>query len=289
MSNPIQIEQHDAQLNGVKLHYVACGDGPLVVLLHGFPDFHGGWKHQIPALCEAGFRVIAPDLRGYNLSSKPQRLCEYSISRLSDDVKALIHHEGAQKAAVVGHDWGGAIAWHLAMFHPRCVSKLVALNAPHPVAFARELKNPKQWLKSWYILFFQLRYWPEIAIRWRDFYFLRRVFRNDPTRRDAFSDEDIEDAINALKQRGALTSALNYYRALRCPLPEKQRKMKRIKVPTLLLWGERDSYLGVGMSHDLEAWIPRIEVQRFADASHWLQRDEPQRVNEAIIRFLRSS
>lgn len=287
MSNIQKLQHHNALLNGVRLHYVACGSGPLVVLLHGFPDFYEGWKNQFALLCDAGFRVVAPDLRGYNLSDKPHHVCEYSISKLSDDVCALIEHLDEESAVVVGHDWGGAIAWHMAMFHPRSVSKLVVLNAPHPVAFARELKNPQQWLRSWYVLFFQLRYWPEIAIRWRNFFFLRRVFRNDPTRRDAFSEGDIEETINALKQRGALTATINYYRALRCKLPPHQRKMRRIKTPTLLLWGERDRYLNVGMSRDLESWIPNLQVRRFPNASHWLQRDEAQDVNQAIIQFLR--
>ncbi|HVF85512.1 MAG TPA: alpha/beta hydrolase, partial [Abditibacteriaceae bacterium] len=238
------IEHGYAPVNGVRLHYVECGNGPLVLLLHGFPDFWGGWRHQIKALSQAGFRVVAPDLRGYNLSDKPRGICNYSIDHLAGDVVALIHHLGEEKAMVAGHDWGGVIAWHLAMRQPKCLSKLIILNAPHPATFARELRTLRQMRKSSYALFFQLPRLPERSIRARDFALVKAVFRFDPTNRRAFSRRDIEQAVEALSQPRALTCALNYYRALRCR-PRQIFQAKRIEAPTLLVWGEQDRYLGV--------------------------------------------
>src|SRR5262249_22187334 len=143
-------------LNGLAFHYVEAGTGPLVVLLHGFPEFWYAWRHQIPALAGAGYYVVAPDLRGYNESDKPLGVRNYRIELLVQDVVALIEHTGVRRAVVVGHDWGGVIAWQLAMDHPERVDRLVILNAPHPAAFLRELRRPTQLLRSAYMLFFQL-------------------------------------------------------------------------------------------------------------------------------------
>jgi len=282
------IEHHYAQVNGVRLHYVESGEGPLVLLLHGFPDFWGGWRKQIKALSQAGFRVVAPDLRGYNLSSKPRGICNYSITHLVEDVVALIHHLGEEKAAVAGHDWGGIIAWHLAMRQPRYLSKLIILNAPHPATFARELRTWRQMRKSSYALFFQLPFLPERTIRARDFTLVKGVFRLDPINRRAFSRRDIDQEIEALSQPRALTSALNYYRALRCH-PRRAFQAKRIETPTLLIWGEQDRYLGVQLTQGLERWVPHLQLERLPDASHWVHRDQPQRVNQLMIDFLRDA
>src|SRR5579884_3024966 len=154
-----------ASVNGVRLHYVEAGRGPLVVLLHGFPEFWYSWRHQIPALAAAGFRVLAPDLRGYNESDKPPGVAAYGLERVAGDVAALVRHAGERRAAVVGHDWGGGIAWWLAMHRPDVVGRLAVLNAPHPAAFRRELRTPGQLLRSWYVFFFQLPALPEWLFR----------------------------------------------------------------------------------------------------------------------------
>src|SRR5262249_33835635 len=145
-----------ALVGGLRLHYVEAGAGPPVLLLHGFPEFWYSWRHQLPALAGAGFRAWAPDLRGYNESEKPAGVRNYRVRLLVEDVAGLIRHTGAGRATVVGHDWGGVIAWRLAMDRPELVERLVILNAPHPGAFLRELRNPAQWLRSAYVLFFQL-------------------------------------------------------------------------------------------------------------------------------------
>src|SRR5262245_58570023 len=154
-----------AVVNSVRLHYAEAGEGPLVVLLHGFPEFWYSWRHQIKGLAAAGFRVIAPDLRGYNESDKPPGIASYRLELLTQDIVELIQHAGEKRAHVVGHDWGGGIAWWLAMQNPQVVERLVILNAPHPVAFFRELRRPAQLLKSWYMFFFQLPWLPEVMLR----------------------------------------------------------------------------------------------------------------------------
>jgi pimeloyl-ACP methyl ester carboxylesterase len=275
-----------AVVNGVRLHFVEAGSGPLVVLLHGFPEFWYCWRWQVPALAAADFRVLVPDLRGYNLSDKPPGVGNYRLGALVDDVVALIDHAGGERAAVVGHDWGGAIAWALAMRHPQRVERLAILNAPHPAAFRRELANPAQWLRSWYMLFFQLPWLPEWLLRAGDFALLERTFRHQTRNPLAFTPDDIALYKQALRQPGALTATLNYYRALFRFPREIAGRPAPIRAPTLLIWGERDQYLGIGMSRHLERWVPGIRVERLPGISHWVQTDDPERVNRLLIEHL---
>jgi pimeloyl-ACP methyl ester carboxylesterase len=278
---------HEAQVNGIHLHYVEAGTGPLVVLLHGFPEFWYEWRHQIPALAAAGFRVVAPDLRGYNRSAKPAGIGSYRLEELVRDVAGLIRYLGAERAAVAGHDWGGLIAWYLAMLRPEVVDRLIVLNAPHPAAFARELRSPAQLLRSSYALFFQLPWLPEAVLRAGDFALLQRIFRTQPVRRGAYTGDDIQRYKDALRQPGALTAAINYYRAaLRRSLVRAKRDVSRIDHPTLLIWGERDRYLNIRLTQGLEEWVPGIRVERIREASHWVPVDAPELVNRLLIDFL---
>ena len=288
MSDAEPWTHHEAVVNGVRLHFVEQGEGPLVVLLHGFPEFWYSWRHQIPALAEAGFRVIAPDQRGYNTSEKPPGVLSYRIEHLVDDVAALIEHAGESRAVVVGHDWGGAVAWAIAMLRPEVVEKLVVLNAPHPGALQREFRRLRQLARSWYVFFFQLPWLPEAAIRFGGYRVLDRGMRRETTRPGAFSDEDIAAYKNALAQPGALTAAINYYRAAvrRNPF-DSARMLRPIDVPALLIWGERDPYLGIELTEGLERWVPGVRVERIPEASHWVQVDAAERVNELMIEFLR--
>ena len=278
----------EAVVNGVRLHYVEAGEGPLVVLLHGFPEFWYSWRYQIPALAAAGFHVIAPDMRGYNESEKPSGIRNYQIELLTDDVADLIHHAGAQRATIVGHDWGGVIAWYMPMRHQHAVEKLIVLNGPHPGAFLRKLWAPAQLRKSWYIFFFQLPWLPETTFRARGYAWLDHMLRHDPTRPGAFDEEDIRRYKRAIAQPGALNAAINYYRTIfrRSPL-KVIHEMRRIVVPTLLIWGERDRYLDIRLTEDLDEWVPKIRIERLSQASHWVQNDAPERVNQLIIGFLR--
>lgn len=280
----------DMAVNGVRLHYVEAGTGPLVVLLHGFPEFWYSWRYQIPALADAGYRVIAPDMRGYNTSEKPRGVAAYSVETLTDDVAGLIDQAGAEKAVIVGHDWGGAVAWNVPMRHPRLVEKLIVLNAPHPAAFMRELRTLAQLRKSWYVLFFQLPWLPEAVFRAGNYATIERTMRTDPVRPGAFDDADIRRYKRALAQPGALTSAINYYRGLTRRDPRRATgDLPSIEVPTMLIWGEQDRYLGVRLTEGLEQWAPRIRVERIPDASHWVQVDAPEQVNALMLDFLREA
>jgi pimeloyl-ACP methyl ester carboxylesterase len=254
-----------------------------VVLLHGFPDFWYSWRNQIPALAAAGYRVVAPDMRGYNLSDKPEGIQAYRPELLARDVAQLIRALGAESAVVVGHDWGAMVAWFFAMRHGGLLEKLVILNVPHPRAFARGLANPVQLLRSAYAGFFQLPWLPEALIAAGDFALLRRLLATDPCRPGAFSDEDIARYVEALSRPGALSAALNYYRAaVRYPWLH----MERIERPVLVVWGEQDHYLGPELAEPDPRWVPNARVERLPLASHWVHMDEPEAVNAMILGFL---
>lgn len=272
-----------ADAGEVRLHYVEAGSGPLVVLLHGFPEFWYSWRHQIPALATAGFHVVAPDLRGYNLSDKPDGVLAYRVSALVEDVARLIRACNAERATVIGHDWGGLVAWAFAMEHPELLDRLIVLNSPHPLRMARGFWTATQLLKSWYLFFFQLPWLPEMALRRRRFAALLRDLRRDPLVHDAFDEDDIERYRAAFAQPGALPAMVNYYRALgRTGVGATRR---RIDAPVLVIWGERDRYLGRELANPDPSLVTRARVERI-DASHWIQNEQPARVNALVLSFL---
>jgi epoxide hydrolase 4 len=284
------VAHHYADLGEVRLHYVEMGEGPLVVLLHGFPEFWYSWRFQIPSLAEAGFRVVAPDMRGYNLSDKPQGVNNYRAELLGRDVARLIRACGAERAKVVGHDWGGVVAWMAAMHYPEQVEKLAILNVPHPDRFLQGLWTLHQLRKSWYIFFFQIPWLPEQVVRAGNFAWLRYNFRNDPVRPGAFNPQDIERYVEALSRPGALTAAMNYYRALFRQTPAQvRRQLRKVEIPVLVIWGERDRYLGTELAQPDRTWVPDVRVERLVDASHWVQADHPGKVNALLLDFLRSA
>lgn len=273
--------------DGVRLHYVEAGAGPLVVLLHGFPEHWYTWRHQIPALVAAGFRVVAPDLRGYALSSKPEPVGAYGIDTVADDVARLIQACGAERAVVVGHDWGGATAWRLAMRRPELIERLIVLNMPHPVVFSRALRTPQQLLRSWYIFFFQLPWLPEQLIATHDYALLRQLFETEPTRPGAYTPEDIDRMVKAMAIPGATTAAINYYRAAVQHPGRILADRRRIERPVLLIWGEQDQHLGPELAELDWRWVPNGRVERIEEASHFVQADAPERVNGLILEFIR--
>lgn len=274
------------EVNGIRLHLVEAGAGPLVILLHGFPEFWYSWRRQIPCLAEQGFHVVAPDLRGYNQSDKPPGVASYRSSVLVEDVDALITHLGEQNAVVVGHDWGGVVAWMLAAFRPHRVTRLVILDAPHPATFLGALSDPGQLLRSWYVLFFQLPWLPEWVSRRGNFALLERMLREEPIHRGAFTEADIVRYKEALAQPGALTATINYYRALGRDLGRSVRPFPRIGQPTLLIWGKRDRHLGMSLTRNLERWVDDLRIEYVSDASHWIQNDVPERINRLLGEFL---
>jgi epoxide hydrolase 4 len=273
-----------AELGEVRLHYVEAGDGPLVVLLHGFPEFWFGWRSQIPALAAGGFRAVAPDMRGYNLSSRPAGVAAYDTDRLAADVRDLIRERGADRAFLVAHDWGAGVAWATAMNHPEVVERLAILNAPHPRRMLHALRRPRQLARSWYMFFFQLPWLPERLLRAAGWSALRRAF--DDARPGAFTPHDISRYVEAWSQPGAPTAMLNYYRAAFRQTRRARARTGPVRAPTLVIWGERDRHLGAELAEPDRADVPNLErVVRLPDASHWVQHDEPERVGQLLIEF----
>jgi epoxide hydrolase 4 len=285
---PLEVSHSEARVGeGVSLHYVEAGEGPLVVLLHGFPAFWYSWREQIPALAQAGFHVVAPDMRGYNLSDKPSGWRAYDSEQLAGDIDGLIHYFGAERAHVVGHDWGAAVAYSVAMLHPETVDRLAILNVPHPARMLAAFRTFKQLKKSWYMFFFQIPVLPERLLARDGYSFAKRSLRAG-ARRGAFSDEDLERYAEAWSQQGALTGMINYYRAALRRSPRKVlASMRPITAQTLVIWGERDSYLGAELAEPESQWVPNVRVERLPEAAHWVQLDAPERVNELLIDFLR--
>lgn len=273
--------------DGVELHVAEAGSGTPVILLHGFPENWTSWRHQIAALAAAGFSAWAPDLRGYNLSDRPSERSAYRLRHLVADVAAMVRATGAQRAHVVGHDWGGIIAWTFAGQYPELVDKLVILNAPHMRIYFKKVRRLPQLLRSWYVLFFQLPFVPEGALAACHFRAVRRMFEKSPARKGAFSKADIGNYIEALAHPGALTAALNYYRANMRGDQLGLARSSHIDAPTLVIWGERDPALSIGLLDGLEQVAPRVTVHRIPDAGHWVQNEAPDEVNRVLISFLR--
>lgn len=270
---------------GVRLHYVEAGEGPLVILLHGFPEFWYSWRFQIPALVEQGYRVVAPDLRGYNLSDKPKGLDAYKSRVLAADVCALIDHFNEARASVVGHDWGGGVAWFFANYHPDRLRKLAILNCPHPVKFFHTLRSTDQLKRSWYMFFFQLPFAERFIAR-RNYGAIRAGLKREPKNPNAFSSEDIQAYVDAIARPGAATGALAIYRAAFRDLPNFMKSARVISAPVLVLWGQDDKHLGPSLAEPPVELVPNAKVVRLQDASHWVQCDAPARVNDALIEFL---
>jgi pimeloyl-ACP methyl ester carboxylesterase len=286
--------RHDyAQIGGVRLHYAEFGSGndELVILLHGFPEFWYSWRHQLPVLGER-YHVVAPDMRGYNLSDKPPRVEDYRIEFLVADVLGLIKHFGKSQAAIVAHDWGAGVAWAVAQRHPEAVSKLAALQVPMPVAW-RDNMTLRQFLSSWYMFFFQLPRVPEWWASRNDFARIEKMYRETIVRPGAFTDEDIAAYKDALQQPGALTSSINYYRAnvfrslLRGGTETPKDADGRIRVPTLFIYGEQDVAVIPSTVRDLGRFIdaPYREL-RIPDSGHWVQNEAVDEVNNALLEFL---
>jgi len=286
--------EHDhAIVDGVRLHYVAAGppDGDLVVCLHGFPAYWYTWHEAIPALADAGYRVLAPDMRGYNRSAKPRDVAAYRTDELVGDVAGLIEGAGRGSAHVLGHDWGGLVAWHLAARRPDVVARLGVLNAPHPSAYERELRsNPRQLLRSWYVLVAQVPWLPAVLLSRDDAALVGRLFERAGVDGDAFSPAEVAQYRAAFARPGVAGASLNYYRAA---FRETFRRLPRggvgdlhIEVPTLVVWGEQDPALSVSLLEDLERWVADLTVERLPDAGHWVLAEEPETVINSLLAFL---
>ena len=280
----IELREGYAEVDDQSLHYVEAGEGPLVILLHGFPEFWFGWRSQIAPLAASGYRVVAADTRGYNLSSKPEDFKAYGVDELADDIQGLIRELSADSAHIVGHDWGGTIAWTLAMNHPEVVERLAILSAAHPRRLSEGLKNPNQLRKSWYFFFFATPGLPEEVVHLRDWHFFRHFLHeaNPP-----YTEEEFERYVEAWSQPGAAAGMINYYRAsVRQSQKEALAKLRPLSAPTLVIWGEGDSYLGADLAEPDKDDVPNLDrVERLPDASHWVHHDEADRVNKLLTDF----
>jgi pimeloyl-ACP methyl ester carboxylesterase len=273
--------------NHVKLHVVSDGPagGPLVILLHGFPEHWRSWQHQIPVLAEAGYYAVAPDQRGYNLSDKPPHVRDYGLDLLTLDIAGLVEALGRKEAVIVAHDWGGVVGYRFAMDYPQLTRKLVVMNAPHPLAMARELKTFSQARKSWYIGYFQIPWLPETVFSLAPRYWARVFFRNVAVNKQAFSDEDLLSMAQANGQPGAMRSMINWYRAaLRYP---PKTPPKNITAPTLIIWAEDDVALGKPLTFGMQQWFsPDFRIEYIPRCGHWVQNEASAQVNGLLLEFL---
>lgn len=276
--------------NGVRLHVVTAGpeDGPLVVLLHGFPDFWYGFRRQIAFLAERGFRVMAPDQRGYGESDKPALVSDYHIRELTADVTGLIEAAGREKAHVVGHDWGGGVAWMLAVRNPERLQRLVVLNAPHPTVMVQTLgRSLEQLRRSWYMFLFQLPFLPEKMLTLGGG---RRVWDGIAAEAapGAFTEEDYRHYREAWTRPGAATGMIHWYRAMFRQLRDIPSGAEaRVRVPALLVWGTGEKYVVRRAAEDSVALCDEGRLELVEGASHWVQDDAPDRVNALLEGFLK--
>lgn len=269
--------------NGIKLHYVTQGEGPLMLMLHGFPEFWYSWRHQIPEFSQ-DYKVVALDLRGYNKSDKPQQQSAYVMSEFIKDVEGIIKALGYDRCVLVGHDWGGMIAWYFTYAHPEMVEKLIVMNIPHPAKFAEGLRTPQQLMRSSYAFFFQLPMLPELLFQWSDYQAIESAFKGMAINKNAFSLQDIEAYKNAASRRGALTAMLNYYRNAFSNMGKQSWSI--LQVPTLMIWGEEDTALGKELTYGTQEYVKDFQLRYIPNCSHWVQQEEPALVNQYMREFL---
>lgn len=293
--SPEAILHSFADVNGVRLHYAHAGAGRLIFFLHGFPEFWYAWGKQ---LVEFGrdWLAVAPDMRGYNLSSKPEKVEDYELSHLVGDVLALIGNLGVKSCCLVGHDWGGVVAWVAAIARPELIEKLVIINAPHPAIFQRELReNPAQQEASQYMLMFRTPQ-AEGVLSADNCAVLQQIVLGEGLRQGYLNEADRRAYLDAWTQPGALTGGLNYYRASRVgPIPaggaeplhglEGQSSLQ-VNVPTMVIWGENDTALLTGNLDGLDHYVPNLFIKRVPEATHWIVHEKSDLVNSLIRDFI---
>ncbi|MEZ4663558.1 MAG: alpha/beta hydrolase [Caldilineaceae bacterium] len=273
--------------NGIQLFTVQHGrkDGPLVIMLHGFPEFWYGWHRQVDALTEAGYSVWTPDMRGYNLSEKPKGTEAYALDELAKDVAGLIEASGHEKAILIGHDWGAAVAWWVANKYPDKLAKLVILNVPHPSVMVKALNEDwAQRRRSWYMFYFQIPMLPEMGMRFGNWRYMAQSVQ-DSARPNTFTETDMAQYRKAWGQPGAITAMLNYYRAIFRHRPAPLAN-PRVQTPTLIIWGAQDAFIGREYAEKSLEMCDNGKLVMIEEATHWVQHEEPERVNELILEFL---
>ncbi len=270
--------------NRIKLHYVTQGEGILMLMLHGFPEFWYSWRHQIPEFAK-NYQVVALDLRGYNDSDKPKTQSAYVMDEFVKDIEGVIQGLGYESCVLVGHDWGGAIAWNFAYAHPDMVEKLIILNLPHPAKFSQGLSTPQQLLRSYYIFLFQLPLLPELVLQASDYEAITKVIQGKAFNKNAFTTADLEVYKEAAAKRGAITAMLNYYRNI-----FQQRLFNKnwslLEVPTLMIWGEEDTALGKELTYGTQDYVRNLQIKFIPNSGHWVQQERPELVTEYMREFL---
>ena len=258
--------------------------GDAVVVLHGFPECGKTWRRVAMRLAREGYRVVAPDMRGYGGSERPAGVGAYAVRHLVEDVAGLVRALGLERAHVVGHDWGGVVAWWTAMLRPDVVARLGIVNAPHPVAYARALRTADQLRRSWYVFAFQVPWLAEWALASRSYAAVRRVFADD-----GIGEDDIEPCVAAIREPGACTAALAYYRAaFRAGVLGSEPAPEVIHLPTLAVWGERDRFLVPSLGEPPREWVDSARVVRLPQATHWAQLDSPADLARELLAHFRA-
>ena len=283
---------HDfIRANSLRFHVASCGQGErLALCLHGFPESWYSWRYQMPLLADEGYQVWAPDLRGYGESDRPERVADYGIETLMQDVAGLIDASGARSTLLVGHDWGGIIAWLFAARKIRALEGLVIMNVPHPGCFRQALRIPRQLLRSWYTLFFQLPWLPEKLLTARGGRLVGQAFQRSAVHKERFGEEVQSVYRHNATRPGAMRAMLNYYRAMgRGGGDRRQRRLGYpvIETPSLMIWGEQDIALGVELTRFTERYVRDLTLRYLPDASHWVQQDDPEAVNQILRAWLR--
>ncbi len=304
------LEHRFIETNGVRLHCAVAGAGPLVIFLHGFPECWYSWRHQLEALAPY-FRVVAPDLRGYGDSDKPAGIAAYTMPHLIADIEGLIQALGEHQTILVGHDWGGGLAWYFATERPTLTRQLVVMNCPHPAIFQQHLMTNRQQLRqSWYLFFFQIPWLPETLLGLNHAWLIGKAIRQSAVQKSAITEADIAYLRDAASKPGALHSGINYYRAVfrspeslanlpdgvwrfvygREPRPPARRTLEdwpQISAPTLVIWGEQDIALDKALTLGMEPLFKApFRVQYVPDSGHWVQQEKAQLVNDALLEFL---
>ena len=281
------IRLREVAANGLTFEVAEAGEGDhLALCLHGFPELNYSWRHQMPLLAAKGYRVWAPNQRGYSDGARPGRVEDYGADRIVADAAALFDASGARKLTLVAHDWGGAIAWMFAIKRVRPIERLVVMNLPHPMCFAAALKHWPQRRRSWYIAFFQLPWLPERSLLRDDAAGIRNAFRGMAVDKSRFPDTVLDVYARAAQRPGAMTAMVNWYRAAVRRRASMSLGDGRVEVPTLIVWGEEDSALGLETLDGTERYVPDLTIRRLPGVSHWVQQEAPEQVNAILDAWL---
>lgn len=275
------------ETSGLTFEVAEAGEGDhLALMLHGFPELHFSWRHQMPLLAAKGYRVWAPNIRGYGATDRPSEVRDYALDHLTQDVADLIDASGAKKVTLFAHDWGAIIAWAFAITKLRPLTRLVIMNVPHPVPARREMKKWRQMRKSWYIFFFQLPWLPEKWLGSDGGNMVGNLIAKTACHPARFGPDERAIYSEASQRPGAVHAMVNYYRALLRYRDTIDMGDFRVDVPTLMVWGEEDVAINIHCLDGTEKWVSDLTLKRLPGVSHWVQQDAPDEVNAILEDWL---